>query len=148
MRTIDSRKWLLYSLSPSQLAAGDDRRIHHGINKARDAITAKSGCKEGAGILDNDYKAAFDYMVLHWVFKVLRAKGLNQDVTDRMANLYRNNLTVVVVNKIPGRYNYMYIRQGDRQSSNLFCYGINPHITWLMNSYKVFGYIDDIKNSP
>ena len=56
------------------------------------------------------------------MFKVLRDKGLNQDVIHRMANLYRNNLTVVVVNNIPGRCipnNYMSIRQGDRQSSLL-----------------------------
>ena len=123
-----------HTLSPSQLAAGDNRRIHHGINKARDAITAAGRGKEGVGILDNDYKAAFDYMVLHWVFKVLKAKGLSQEVIDRMANLYSNNLTVVVVNNIPGRCipnNYYSIRQGDRQSGNLFCYGIYFHITWL-----------------
>ena len=134
MRTIDSRKWLLYSLSPSQLAAGDDRRIHHGINKARDAITAKSGCKEGAGILDNDYKAAFDYTVLHWVFKVLRDKGLNQDVIHRMANLYRNNLTVVVVNNIPGisvKNIMIPLRQGDLPSMHLVSFGIDPILGYL-----------------
>ena len=27
-----------YSLSPLQFVAGDDRRIHHGINQARDAV--------------------------------------------------------------------------------------------------------------
>ena len=67
----------------------------------------------------------------------------------------------------------MSIRQGDRQSSNLFCYGIDPHLAWLERRlqgiliykkhalgpllpghifpptvetrYKVIGYIDDIK---
>ena len=158
-------------MSPCQLAAGED-----GINRARDAITVASGSREGVGILDNDYRAAFDYMVLNWVFMVLKAKGLCEEVIKRLNNLYSDNLTVVVVNNLPGRCipnNYFSIRQGDRQSSNLFCYGIDPHIEWLFRRlqgipiyrmpvagpvlpaepsppcieevYKVFGYIDDIK---
>ena len=117
------KKTATHTLSHCQLAAGEDRRIHHGINTARDAITAAGGRREGVGILDNDYKAAFDFMVLHWVFKVLQAKGLDQTVIDRLSRLYSNNLTVVVVNKIPGKCitnNYMSIRQGDRPSSTLF----------------------------
>ena len=134
------------------------------------------GRREGVGILCNDYRAAFDYMVLHWVLKVMKAKGLSQEVIDRLTNLYSDNLTIVVVNNLPGKCipnNYWSIRQGDRQSSNLFCYGIDPHIDWLFRRlrgipiyrmpvpgpvlagepfpphlqefYKVFGYIDDIK---
>ena len=34
------------------------------------------------GILDNDYMAAFDYMVLTWVFRVLEAKGLDREVVE------------------------------------------------------------------
>ena len=49
-----------HTLSPCQLAIGDDRRIHHGINQARDAIMAAGQGKEGVGILDNDYQAAFN----------------------------------------------------------------------------------------
>ena len=130
------KKVASHTLYSSQLAAGDDRRIHHGINKARDAITAAGNSKEGVGILDNDYKAAFDYMVLHWVFKVLKAKGLDQRVLDRLTNIYSNNLTIVVVNNILGKVvpnNYWSIRQGDRPSSALFCYGIDPHLIWLEN---------------
>ena len=93
-----------------------------------------------------------------------------------MTNIYSNNLTIVVVNNILGKVipnNYWSIRQGDRPSSALFCYGIDPHIIWLENRlqgitihrqpalgpvlpgvqtlpevkevYKVIGYIDDIK---
>ena len=81
------KKTATHTLSHCQLAAGDDRRIHHGINTARDAITAAGGRREGVGILDNDYKAAFDFMVLFWVFKVLKAKGLVQSVIDRLTRL-------------------------------------------------------------
>ena len=164
------------TLSPYQLAAGDDRRIHHGINAARDAIAAAANQNEGVGILDNDYKQAFDYMVLIWVLKVLRAKGISEEVISHLSNLYSNNFTIVVVNNIPGRSfknNRWSIRQGDRPSSILFCYGIDPLLTWLSKrlqgipvlnipmqdpvrqeehfppaiseSFKVIGFVDDIK---
>ena len=128
------------------------------------------------GILDNDYKAAFDFMVLLWVFKVLRAKGLSEQVISRLKNLYSNNITIVVVNNILGKSflnNRWSIRQGDRPSSILFCYGIDPHLTWLhkrlqgipvyhipmqgpvlraqpfppmlSETFKLIGYIDDVK---
>ena len=74
------KKVATHTLSPCQLAAGDDRRIHHGINSARDAIAAAGTGREGVGILDNDYKAAFDFMVLTWILKVLQAKGLAKEV--------------------------------------------------------------------
>ena len=57
------------TLSPYQLVAGDDRRIHHGINLARDAIQATTKqIKTGCGIADTDYQAAFDFLVMSWVF--------------------------------------------------------------------------------
>ena len=58
------KKVATHTLSPCQLAMGDDRRIHHGINQARDAIMAAAHGMEGVGILDNDYQALFDFMVL------------------------------------------------------------------------------------
>ena len=67
------KKVATHTLNSNQLSAGDDRRIHHGINAARDAITAAGAGREGVGILDNDFKAALDYMVL-------RAKGLDEKV--------------------------------------------------------------------
>ena len=170
------KKMVTHTLSPCQLAAGDDRRIHHGINSARDAIIAAGNGREGVGILDNDYKAAFDYMVLLWVLKVLRAKGLAEEALHRLLNLYSNHLTIVVVNNILGKSyenKRWSIRQGDRPSSTLFCYGIDPHLDWLdrrlhgipvysmpapgpaleaaqfpikvTENFCVIGYIDDIK---
>ena len=114
-------------------------------------------------------------MVLHWVLKVLNAKGLDQRVIDRLTNIYSNNLTIVVVDNMLGKVipnNYWSIRQGDRPISTLFCYGIDPRLVWLerrltgiplyrhpalgplfpgdhplhvQEDYKVIGYIDDIK---
>ena len=165
-----------HTLSPCQLAMGSDKRIHHGINQARDAIIAAGKGREGVGILDNDYRAAFDYMALSWVLRVLRAKGLAEEAINHIKNLYCNNFTIVVVNNVIGnKYENKRgsIRQGDKPSSSLFCYGIDPHLTWLDNrlrgisiysmpaagptlhkdpfpisiteTYKVVGYIDDVK---
>ena len=100
---IKFKKVARHTLNPNQLSVGDDRRIVHGINKARDAINAASGRNQGAGILDNDYMAAFDLMVLTWVFKVLKARGLNQNTIDRLQTMYENHLTVVVINNMHGR---------------------------------------------
>ena len=91
-----------HTLNSNQLSAGSDRRIHHGINKARYAILSANASNQGARILDNDYMAAFDLMVLTWVFMVLEAKGLDMRVIDRLRNMYSNHLTIVVVNNIRG----------------------------------------------
>ena len=123
-----------HTLSSCQLAMGTDRRIHHGINQARDAIVAAGKINKGVGILDNDYLVAFDYMVLLWVLKVLKAKGLCEDAINHIKNLYSENQTIVVVNNVLGRKfpnNRWSIRQGDRPSSLLFCHGIDPHLLWL-----------------
>ena len=96
------KKTASHTLNKNQLSAGDDRRIHHGIAKARDAIFIANSKNKGAGILDNDYMALFDFMVLTWVFKVLKAKGMDQKVINRLYNLYDNNLTIVVINNIHG----------------------------------------------
>ena len=83
----------LSAIATYQLVAGDDRRIHHGINLARDAIQAAGkSSKIGCGIADTDYQAAFDFLVMTWVFLVLRKKGLAESVINRLQNLYQDNL--------------------------------------------------------
>ena len=128
------KKVSTHTLSPCQLAAGDDRGIYHGINKARDTVLAASGSKEGMGILDNNYKAAFDFKVMLWVFQVLLAKGVDPAVISRLKNIYRNNITIVVVNNMLGKSfvdNRWSMRQGDLPSVYWFAYGIDPLITYL-----------------
>ena len=74
LETKNFKKVTTHTLSKNQLVAGDNRRIHHGVNQARDAIFAAGRSKKGCGILDTDYIAAFDFLVMHWVFKVLSKK--------------------------------------------------------------------------
>ena len=78
-----------HTLSHLQLVAGDDRRIHHGINLARNAIYAAGRAGHpGCGILDTDLIAAFDWLCLDWTYKVLQKKGLDSQVIRRFQNLY------------------------------------------------------------
>ena len=115
--------------------AGDDRRIHHGINLARDAIQAASKLtRTGCGIADTDYQAAFDFLVMSWVFMVLKKKGVSKLVIDRLKTLYEDNLSVIVVNNIEGKCipnRRLSLRQGDVPSMFFFAYGIDPLITYL-----------------
>ena len=104
---------------------------------------------------------------------MLELKGLDQKVIARYKNLYKENITVVVVNNIPGRAVKnirLSLRQGDLPSMHFFSYVIDPLLTYLENRlrgiliaslpvsgplqqgspaleerYKVIGYADDVK---
>ena len=89
-----------HTLSTIHLVAGNDRRIHFGINKARDGINAVSKSKAGCAHLDLDFIAAFDYTVFSWVFAVLWAKGVSEPNISRMANLYSDGITIPGVNNV------------------------------------------------
>ena len=73
-----------HTLSPFQLVAGNDRRINHGINKARDCIHAVSTSKTGCALIDLDFIAAFDFTVLSWVFMVMSSMGVHEEVINRL----------------------------------------------------------------
>ena len=113
-----------HTLSPLQLVAGSDRRIHHGINMARNAIFAagKPG-HTGFGILDTDLVAAFDFLCMDWVFMVLQKKGLDMEVINRLKNLYSSSTNIVMVNNIPGKAVdniRQSLRQGNLPSMHFF----------------------------
>ena len=168
-------KVLGHTLSPHQLAAGDDRRITFGISLARDAIYAAGRRRQGCGLADNDFEAAFDFLCLDWVKLVLRKKGIAEAALARFSNLYEEGITIPVINNVPGRpitNNRLSLRQGDRPSGVWFCYGIDPLLVYLdkrlqgilvhslpvqgptlhgqalpplETRYKVQGYLDDCK---
>ena len=128
------KKTLTRTLSPLQLVAGDDRRIHHGINLARDAIWAAGQRGQGCGILDTDLVAGFDFMTLSWCLRVLEKKGACQELLERLKNLYSRNISIVVVNNIPGaavENVRLTLRQGDVPSMELFSFGIDPLLALL-----------------
>ena len=96
-------KTATHSLSPVQLVAGDDRRIHHGINLVRDAIQAVGRRRKGCGLLDLDFLAGFDWLNMEWVYLVLLKKGVSEVLVNRIRALYKDNSSVVVVNNILGK---------------------------------------------
>ena len=73
-------------------------------------------------------------MIMKWVFLVMRAKGLDEKVIERLTNIYDNNITVVVVNNVAGRTftnSRWSMRQGDNPSVFWFSFGIDPLVTFL-----------------
>ena len=128
------RKVMPHTVSAQQLVGGGDRRIHHGIALARDAIYAAGKARHGCGILDTDLIAAFDWMVMPWVQLVLSKKGMCEEAIDRITNLYTNSVSVIVVNNVVGKTIpniRLSIRQGDKPSMEWFTYSIDPVITYL-----------------
>ena len=128
------RKVLAHTLCPVQLAEAGDRRISFGICHARDAIYAAGIRKTGCGLADNDFRAAFDYLCLDWVRKVLDKKGLAKKALDRFTSLYKEGITIPVINNMLGPKlvnNRLSLRQGDRPSGLWFCFGIDPLLVYL-----------------
>ena len=73
-------------------------------------------------------------MIMHLVVQVLRKKGLSELVINRMQNLYKENLSIIVVNNVLGRVlknERLSIRQGDVPSMTWFAYGIYPLLYYL-----------------
>ena len=133
------RKSMTRTISPNQLVTGGDRRISHGVAKARDAIHAASSLKTGCGILDTDLVAAFCNMVLTWCLQVLERKGLSEKVIKRYENLYKDHVSIIVVNTCLGRSiknARLTIRQGDKFAMELFTFGMDPVLTYLEKRLK------------
>ena len=127
-------KTATHSLSPVQLVAGSDRRIHHGINMARDAIHQVGKSRVGCGLLDLDFMAGFDWLDMAWVYLVLAKKGVAQEIINRVARLYSDSYTVVVVNNVLGKTisnTRGSLRQGDVPSMFWFSVGIDPLLIYL-----------------
>ena len=128
------RKITTKCLSPLQYVAGSDRRIHHGIARARDAIQAASKSKFGCGIADTDFVAAFDWLVLSWVWKVLIKLGVDINVVRRVQRLYEGSVTIAVVNNQMGQVFLDArgsLRQGGCASMEWFAFGIDPLLRYL-----------------
>ena len=92
----------------------------------------KSGIRCGIG--DQDYIAAFDFLVLSWVWRVLDKKGVNPPTILRLKNLYKNGITIPVVNCNPGQAIYDMrgsLRQGGLGSMDWFAVGIDPLLHYL-----------------
>ena len=62
--------------------------INDAINLARGAIQAASKYKEGLRIADQDFEAAFNFLCMEWVEKVLKKKGMSEKSLNRVNHNY------------------------------------------------------------
>ena len=145
------------------------------INAARDCIFSVSKSKLGCALLDLDFVAAFDLQVFSWVFQVMKTKGVPDQVIARIKNIYKDSITIPVVNNVRGSFiknARENLRQGCPGSMGWFSVAIDPLLLYLMKHlsgipictlptfgpcledgippfisevYKVFGYADDVK---
>ena len=125
---------LTHALSPLQVVSGNNRRIHHAINKARDAINSTSSSKAGCALMDLDFISAFCFQTMEWVLKVAEAKGLDKKVISRIKHISSNRVSIPVVNNIPGKAipnRRGTLSQGCPSSMNWFTIGIDPLLTYL-----------------
>ena len=132
-------KTATHSLSPIQLVAGEDRRIHHGINLARDAIQAVGRNQDGCGLLDLDFMAGFDWLDMEWVYVVLEHIGVQEKIVERIKRLYGDSYSIVVVNNVMGKSvpnDRGSLRQGDIPSMFWFGVGIDPLLIYLDRRLK------------
>ena len=79
-------------ISSKQYAQGKTKRISHAIALARDAIYASSQRNKGCAIADLDFKSAFDFLCMDWVFTVLERKGLQSEAIKRLRKYYKKAL--------------------------------------------------------
>ena len=76
-----------------------------------------------------DFIAAFDWMVLSWVWQVLEKLGVSGSVINRVKSLYNDSITITVVNNQLGRVfqdRRGSLRQGGCASMEWFSFGIDP----------------------
>ena len=90
--------------------------------------------RNGCRILDLDLLSRFDWLIMSWVYSVLEKKGVAKEVLDRLKCVYKNKISVVVVNNILGhaiRNKRGYLRQGDKPSMYWFSVAIDPLLNYL-----------------
>ena len=119
---------------------GESKRINHAIALTRDTINAASQRKEGCAIADLDFKAAFDFLCMDWVFEVLRKKSLQHEAIDRLKRYYNNSITIPIVYNVPGKRftnTRLTLQQGDCPTSTWFGYGIDPLLVYLDKKLNV-----------
>ena len=88
----------------------------------------------GCGLLDLDFLAGFDWLVMAWVYLVLARKGVCKEIINRIVRLYSKSFTIVVVNNVQGKIFPNIrgsLRQGDVPSMFWFGVGIDPLLVFL-----------------
>lgn len=129
------RKTEDHTLSEHQYAAGP-KRITHAICQARDAIQSVSSNQRGSGLAEMDFQAAYDKCVLSWTWKVLQKKKCSPTFLQILKRIYETSPSYVIsiINnerqqRIMNRRKN--IKQGDRTSTILYNYSVDPLLIYL-----------------
>ena len=129
------RKTESHTLSPHQFAAGP-RRITHAICLARDTINNFSPHQKGAALFETDFESAYDFLAVKWIWKVLERKKCSQAYIGTLKAIYEvaECYVINIINneqQKPILNRRKNIRQGDRTSTILFAFGIDPLLGFL-----------------
>ena len=171
------RKTESHTLSPHQFAAGP-RRITHAICLARDTINSFTPHQKGAAIFESDFESAYDFLAVKWIWKVLERKKCSKAYIETLKAIYEmaECFVINIINneqQKPILNRRKNIRQGDRTSTILFAFGIDPllgHLSKRLQGHvfhqlptagpkhplfglprpvesklKVIGFVDDLK---
>ena len=138
------RKTEAFALSVDQYAAGP-RKISHAITKVRDCINLIGPSAPGCAIIQTDFVSAYDFLCLKWTMRVLRKKGVSEHFVSTLENVYSNNQSFVIniINneqQAPIENKRKAIFQGDRTSTILFNFSIDPLLVHLKNRLKGLAY--------
>ena len=69
----------------------------------RDVIHTISKDRKGCRILNLDFLAGFNWLIMSWMYSVLKKKGVATEVINMLKILYENIIFIFVVNTILGR---------------------------------------------
>ena len=134
------RKTEAHTLSIHQYAAGP-RKIQHAITQARDLISSVSPTQRGSAVIQTDFVQAYDLLAVSWTWQVLKRKSCSQKFISILENIYEKNPSFVVniINNqrqpaIQNKRKSIY--QGDRTSTTLYNYSIDPLLTYLQKKLK------------
>ena len=171
------RKTEDHTLSEHQYASSH-KSITHAISQARDAIHNVSPSQKGCAIIQTDFQQAFDFLSVSWTWKVLERKHCSPEFIRVLRDLYElspNYVINIINNEQQARIlnKRKNIKQGDRTSTLLFCFAMEPlllHLNQQLDGLvyhklhtsgpkhpklgppppvearlKVFGFVDDVK---
>ena len=137
------RKTEDHTLAPQQYAAGP-RRITHAICQARDLINSISPSHKGIAIIETDFVSAYDNLSVKWIWRVLERKKCSPVFIQTLKNIYEIS-KCYVINIVNNEQQQRIlnkkknIRQGDRTSTILYNYGVDPLLIRL--NRRLQGYV-------
>ena len=134
------KRTVKHTISPQQYAAGP-RKITHAITQARDCVNNLSTSKHPCCVVELDMVAAYDKMQLNWIWKVLLKKKCSEKFVEKLKQIFEDSerYIISVINGQPQERflnKRKHLGQGDRSSTILFIFGMEPVLIHLQKYLK------------